>query len=324
MRWHTFKMVIEKNKTALLLVNLGSPEKPSALSVAKFLHQFLSDKKVIHNNKILWRIILLFIIIPFRSFSVAKKYRQIWGKKSSVLTFFGKSCAKILNQDYNIPSFYSATYGKPSILHSIQDIIKNKNIKKIITLPMFPQYSTTTNEAVFDKIQKAMTKIDQPPTIKKIKDYHDHPLYIAAIREDINEYLKKNKNCQHLLLSYHSVPVSYNEKIYLSQIKTSTKLICQDLKIPYTCVFQSRFGRSQWIGPQINEYIIKLSEQGIKKIAIITPGFATDCLETLEEIKIQAKREFLKNGGIKCDYIAALNDSKNQLKLFKNIYETNS
>jgi protoporphyrin/coproporphyrin ferrochelatase len=311
-----------KNKTCFLIINLGSPDNPTPFAVAKFLYQFLTDKRVIRMNMFVWRIILLFFILPIRSFVVAKKYQNIWGKKSSILTLYGRSIAEKLNNK-NIKTYYAATYGKPAIYDTLQQIKKYK-YKKIILLPMFAQYSTTTTEAVFDAITKNIKKINYQPAIKYIKSYYKHHSYTKNIQMSIDAHLKINKDCEHLIFSFHSVPVSYNEKKYLKQVTKTYEAISANLPIKTSLCFQSRAGFTTWQQPYTDKILIKLAKQNIKKVAIIAPGFAVDCLETKEEIQIEFQNIFIKAGGDELTYIPALNDSVAQIELFKKLYDENN
>jgi len=318
-------------KTGVLLVNLGSPDAVDNKSVKKYLKQFLSDDRVIHPDAMprwLWWILLNGIILNSRPRKSAKLYQKVWDTfgKGSPLVVISKKITQALNVEFqgqNVECALAMRYANPSIQKSIDELLEKK-VGKIIVLPLFPQYSKTTTESIFDEIKK----FKDTPIEHLIKDYHNHPAYIKAIKNSILNYWNKYGKADKLIISYHGLPQKYVDKgdVYPQQCEQTTKLLVESLNLSkdeYLHCYQSRFGKQIWLQPYLDETLKSLPTQGIKKIQIICPGFAADCLETLEEIDCENKSYFLQAGGLNYNYIPALNDSIEHILCLKNIIKEN-
>jgi protoporphyrin/coproporphyrin ferrochelatase len=306
-------------KKAVLLVNLGTPKAPTYRALRVYLKQFLSDKRVINKNRILWLSLLnlaLLQIIPQRS---AKNYAKIWNKidnESPLLTYTKqqvKAMQKKLGDDYAVDFAFTYDAGVPE--NSIANkIAKYKNCDEIIVLSLYPQYSTTTTASIEDQLEKINNT-----NIKLIKSYYNHKLYIDALESSINLVAKHVKD---VVVSFHGLPVEYveNGDPYQSHCQATFKELQKRFKDKNLhLTFQSKFGPAEWLKPATDQYIIDLAKNGTKEIAVITPGFAVDCIETLEEISMEAKELFIEHGGERFTYIPCLNDSKNAIDIYSQL-----
>lgn len=311
-------------KRAVLLVNLGTPESANKKSVRTFLKQFLSDKRVVDLPRILWLPILYLIILPLRCKRLANSYKKIWFKDSSPLRFYTHSQKQKLAQQLqadNIEVDYAMTYGKPSISEKLRKF-SEQGVTDLTVLPLYPQYSVSTTAPVFDQLSSAIKGSFNFPAIKFIHDYHNHPLYIQGLVESIKQSWLVNGQSECLIFSFHGIPKRYVElgDVYQQQCETTVQLVVNQLGLTpaqYKLCYQSRVGREEWLKPYLDESLVEMAKQGIKSLDIISPAFACDCLETLEELAIDNRKLFLDNGGKQYHYIACLNDTEQQINLFK-------
>lgn len=316
----------------VILVNLGTPDKPTPQSIRRFLRHFLSDKRVIQLPKLLWLPILYGFILPFRPQKIAPLYTLIWGEGEGPMRTMGKQLVEALQVKLNtLPSrgqqyhvVQGMTYGNPS-LQSAFEHLNNRGCKQIIILPLFPQYSDTTTAAAFDTIEKTLKKVRIDATLHFIRDYHAHPLYINALAKHIKKYWQEHKlNNTRLLMSFHGIPQRYADKgdPYPQQCETSAALVIEELRkdmdqLPQCLLaYQSRFGKAPWLQPYTDETLEAWAKEDCESVAVICPGFAVDCLETLEEIAIQNRKGFTEAGGKFYHYIPALNASEEHVDLF--------
>lgn len=317
-------------KTAVVLVNLGTPEQPTAGSVRTYLREFLSDTRVIEIPKFIWWFVLNGIILTFRPPKVAKLYKKIWTDKGSPMRVILQSQADKLQlklaremegqQSQNAISVYAAmTYGPPNL----DDVIRralDDGANKLVFLPLYPQYSATSTAAVFDRITKTTAQIRNLPEMVFIKDYHDHPAYIDALVNAITvSGAMDDTSIQQHIFSFHGIPKANEEKgdPYPSQCKKTAELIAEKLQLPdskWRHAFQSRFGPAKWVEPYLDEMLEQLPGEGIKSVVISCPAFSADCLETLEEIAIENKELFEESGGESYRYIPALNDRDDHIE----------
>ena len=308
-------------KRAVLLVNLGTPEKPTKQSVRIFLRDFLSDKRVIDIARVIWLPILYLIILPIRSARVAKLYQKIWFKDESPLRFYTRSQTNKLAfqlKNDNIKVDYAMTYGKPSIADKIKKF-NELGITDLTVIPLYPQYSVSTTAPVFDQLSDAIKKQFNFPAINFIHDYHDHPLYISALAGSIKSYWEINGRGDCLVFSFHGIPKRYVRlgDIYQQHCERTVELVVNELglmPLQYKLCYQSRVGREEWLKPYLDETLPEIAK-GRGTIDIISPAFACDCLETLEELAIENKALFLESGGKKYHYIPCLNDSDAHISL---------
>lgn len=299
-------------KQGVLLVNLGTPDEPSASAVKRFLSQFLHDHRVVDMTRWLWCPILHGVILPVRSPKVAKLYESVWMDEGSPLMVYSKRQVKKLAQKLDMPVELGMTYGNPS-LHSGFEALLSQGVDEVIVLPLYPQYSGTTTAAVSDGITLAFKKLPVIPAFSFIRDYHDHPMYIEALAQSVRKHWSEHGQGDFLLCSYHGIPKRYadNGDIYPQHCAITTRLLAEALNLSEEEIgmsYQSRFGREEWLKPYTDKTLESLPGKGVKRVDIITPAFSVDCLETLEEIAVENKAIFLDAGGTQFNYIPCLND----------------
>ncbi len=308
-------------KLGILLVNLGSPDAPTPQAVRRYLAEFLSDPRMVELPKLLWQLILHGVILRVRPKQSAAGYQKVWLDEGSPLTVYSKrladKCAQALANEEHILVRSAMRYGNPSIDNALQ-AFQNANVTKLIILPLFPQFSAVTSASVFDKLSESLTKRRWLPSLHFVRDYADFPGYIQAVSASISSFWQSNGRAQHLLFSYHGLPkrnLMLGDPYHCSCHKT-TRLISENLTLAedsFQTVFQSRFGKAEWLKPYCEETLVTLAKQGVKTVDIVCPGFATDCLETLEEIAIRYNESFIAAGGERVRYIPALNDANAQV-----------
>lgn len=303
----------DSSKTGVLLVNLGTPDEPTAKGVRRFLEQFLHDHRVVDMTRWIWCPVLHGIILPIRSPKVAKAYQSVWMDEGSPLMVYSKRQADKLAQSINLPVELGMSYGNPSLQSGITKLLE-QGVEKIVVLPLYPQYSGTTTAAAFDGIAKACKSISTLPAFSMIRDYHDHPMYIKALADKVRAHWEQNGRADYLLCSYHGIPKRYadNGDVYPQHCQATTDLLRQELGLDESQMgmsYQSIFGREEWLQPYTDKTLEKMPNDGIKTIDVMTPAFSVDCLETLEEIAIEAKETFIEAGGERFSYIECLNDS---------------
>ncbi|MGV8893284.1 MAG: ferrochelatase [Burkholderiaceae bacterium] len=305
-------------KTAVVLVNLGTPEAPTAAAVRPYLKQFLSDSRVVEIPKIVWWCILNGIILPLRAGKSAAKYATIWTKEGSPLKVHTEKQAKLLQgylgeRGHQLQVAYAMSYGNPSI-PEVLDKLKADGCERILVLPAYPQYSATTTASVFDAVFAHYQKVRNIPELRFIKHYHDHPAYIYALKQSVLAYWQINGRPDQLVMSFHGVPkrtLLLGDPYHCECHKTA-RLLAEALGLTqeqYLVTFQSRFGKAEWLQPYTAPTLQKLAKKGVKRVDLMCPGFTSDCLETLEEIAIEARSDFLAAGGHEFNYIACLNES---------------
>ncbi len=313
-----FIMDINK-KNGVLLVNLGTPDAPTAAAVKKFLSQFLHDHRVVDMSRWIWCPLLHGIILPVRSPKVAKLYHSIWMKEGSPLMVYSKRQATLLENKLSIPVELGMTYGNPSMLSGIE-ALQARGVENVIILPLYPQYSGTTTGAVQDAVDRASKKLAMLPQFNLISDYHDHPLYIKALANKIRAFWDENGRGDYLLCSYHGIPQRYadNGDIYPQHCDKTTALLAKELGLEESQIglsYQSRFGKEEWLKPYTDKRLQELAGAGIHHLDIVTPAFASDCLETLEEVAQECKEIFITAGGQKYHYIPCLNDDDEHIAM---------
>ena len=319
---------IEYGKIGVLLINLGTPNAPTAKGVRKFLREFLNDPRVIEINPVLWQIILRGFILPFRPQRTAKAYQEIWDSEynQSPLKVITDSQANALQAKFNhneVIIEWGMRYGTPSINDKIASL-KKLGCDKILFCPLYPQYSATTTASAQDAIFSYLQELRWQGGLRFLPPYYDHAAYIHAIAESIkaqayfdSQAPKSHPHAEHydmLLLSFHGLPQRNLElgDPYYCHCHKSARLIREALRLDEKqaqLAFQSRFGKAQWLTPYSDKLVQELAQNGIKKLAVACPGFAADCLETLEEVGIRLKNDFIKAGGEQLTLIPCLNDS---------------
>ncbi len=322
---------INYGKTGILIINLGTPDSTNWLDIRKYLKEFLSDRRVIEVNPIIWQIILNLFILTFRPSKTAKAYKEIWmrDKDMSPLRYYTESQAQKLskqigNEDLIVD--FAMRYGNPSIKSKINELQK-KGCESLIVLPLYPQYAAATTATVCDEVYRTLMKMRWQPNLKIIPHYESEPLYIEAIKNSIEKKISEiNWKPDLIIASYHGIPKKYFDKgdPYHCYCHKTTRLISEkysDIEIKTT--FQSRFGPQEWLQPYTDKTFETLPKEGKKNILVICPGFSSDCVETLEEISIQGKESFIKSGGENFEMVPCLNDSEDHIFLLKNLIMKN-
>ena len=303
----------------ILLVNLGTPAAPTVTAVRQFLSEFLFDPRVVSLPRPLWWLILHGFILRIRPTRSLQAYQKVWLKDGSPLMVYSQRLSKKLPAELfkrtatPIHVELAMRYGEPSIAKAMQRF-KKLDIERVITLPLYPQYSSTTTASVFDALASALTSEVKIPELCFIHHYYQHPAYLKALAQHIQQHWQNISRPDYLLFSFHGLPQSLIEQgdPYYQQCHATATSVAQLLQLEpqqWSIAFQSRFGKSPWCQPYCDQVLTSLARQGIKNLSILCPGFAVDCLETLEEIAIQYKELYLEAGGERFDYIPALNDT---------------
>lgn len=312
-------------KVGVLLVNLGTPERPVCPSLRDYLSEFLMDPRVIEIPKLLRAILVKGIIINVRSHKSAATYREIWTENGSPLMInsvgLGDKTAALLGDDFDVE--VAMRYGKPNIAEKLQTM-HDAGVRNVIVIPLYPQYSGSTNGSTFDAVGKALSKQRWVPNLRFVSDYYRHDSYIKAIGDSITAHWQTHDRKQKLIMSFHGVPKKYitSGDPYQSQCKDTAQRVADYLQLKgddWMLVFQSRFGAQEWLQPYCDQTLKSLPEQGIKSVDMICPGFSADCLETLEEIEGENKEYFMQAGGEEYSYIPCLNDSQAHAALMAEI-----
>ncbi|RBP53306.1 ferrochelatase [Arenicella xantha] len=302
-------------KTGVLLINLGTPERPVCPSLRAYLAEFLMDPRVIELPSLLRAILVRGIIVNVRSHKSAATYREIWTENGSPLMLntvqLGEATAALLDDNFHVE--VAMRYGEPSIEKQLSKL-HHAGVRNVIAIPLYPQYSGSTNGSTFDAIGKAFRKQRWVPNLQFVSDYYQYDSYIKAIGDSILAHWQKHGRSQKLIMSFHGVPKKYIERgdPYQAQCEQSANAIADHLRLAsdeWMLVFQSRLGAQEWLTPYCDQTMKALPQQGVTSVDVICPGFSADCLETLEEIKGENKEYFLKAGGQKYNYIPCLNDS---------------
>ena len=320
---------VNYGKTGVLIINLGTPDSTSWLDIRKYLKEFLSDRRVIEVNPLIWQVILNLFILTFRPSKTAKAYKEIWmkDKNMSPLRFFTESQAQKLSEKIGNEKLivdFAMRYGNPSIKSKINEL-HEKGCENLIILPLYPQYAAATTATVCDEVYRSLMDMRWQPSLQIIPHYESERLYIDALVKTIKEKVKSiNWKPDLIVASYHGIPKSYFDKgdPYQCYCQKTSRLIKEKYSdIDILTTFQSRFGPQEWLKPYTDKTLDDLPSKGKKNILVICPGFASDCVETLEEINIQGKESFIKNGGKNFDLIPCLNDKKEHIQLFKFLIE---
>jgi len=317
-----------KEKIGVLITNLGTPDAPNKKELKVYLNQFLSDPRVIELPKILWQIILKLVILQIRPSKSAEAYKQIWTDKGSpLLDIANRQLNKIQSsfssKNENIVFEVGMRYGNPSIPDALLKLQK-KQVRRLLVLPMYPQYCAATTGSTFDEVTNVLQKWRWIPEMRFINQYFEEKNYIEALSNSIKSFWKKTSKPQKIIFSYHGIPKRYltNGDPYHCFCLKTTRLVKEHMGLSddeIMTTFQSRFGREEWLKPYTSETLKELPKQGIKNIHIISPGFSSDCLETLEELEEENKEYFMESGGENYHYIPCLNDHDDHIDFFVNL-----
>ncbi|MGK0754465.1 ferrochelatase [Klebsiella pneumoniae] len=315
---------MHQTKTGILLANLGTPDAPTPGAVKRYLRQFLSDKRVVDTSRLLWWPLLRGVILPIRSPRVAKLYQSVWMEEGSPLMVYSRRQQQALAARLpDTPVALGMSYGSPSLASAVDDLLA-QGVEHIVVLPLYPQYSCSTVAAVWDELARILAKKRAIPGISFIRDYAEHPDYIHALAASVRASFAVHGEPDLLLLSYHGIPQRYANQgdDYPQRCRDTTRELVSALGLPPERVmmtFQSRFGREPWLTPYTDETLKMLGEKGTKHIQVLCPGFAADCLETLEEIAVQNREIFFEAGGKQYEYIPALNADAAHIEMMVNL-----
>ena len=319
-------------KIGVLLVNLGTPDGTDYWSVRRYLKEFLSDRRVIETNRALWWVILNFIVLTVRPSRSGAKYRAVWNEEldesplRTITRAQGEKVAAALAARPDLVVDWAMRYGTPSIASRIE-ALQAQGCDRLLMFPLYPQYSASTTATVNDKAFDALKTMRYQPTVRTVPAYPADPVYIAALAESIKaQFAGLDWEPEEILASYHGLPKSYVDKgdPYLDQCALTTQRLREALgplgsKLSFT--FQSRFGRGEWLQPYTDKTVEMLARDGVKRLAIVTPGFTADCLETLEEIAKETKEIFHEHGGEQFTYVPCLNDSERGIRVLLHLIE---
>jgi protoporphyrin/coproporphyrin ferrochelatase len=317
-----------KPRSGVLLANLGTPSAPERGPVGRFLREFLSDPRVVDLPRPLWLPLLYGVIVPVRAGRSAKAYREIWWDEGSPLLVLTEKLAErlrgLIEDDTAVE--IGMRYGAPSILDGLQRL-RDAGVEDLTVIPLYPQFSHTTTSSIFDAVDAALTRLDWRPRQRRVPDYHDHPVWTRAVADRIRDFQAEHGAPQRLLFSLHGIPQRYVRQgdPYQAQCARSVRAITGRLGLApeqWLLTFQSRVGREPWLQPYTDETLEELARSGVRHVQVVCPGFAVDCLETLEEIAMQNRELFEENGGETLEYIPALNDSDAHARLMWSLART--
>ena len=321
-------------KTGILLVNLGTPDAPTAQAVRPYLKEFLSDPRVVEIPRALWWLILNGFILNTRPKKSAEKYAQIWSPEGSPLQVHTERQAKLLLgflgeriKPAAVMVEYAMRYGKPSIA-DVMGRMKQQGCERLLVLPLYPQYAASSTASVFDAVFEQLGEMRNTPSIRTVKHYHDHAGYIAALAQSVRDYWLKTGKPDKLVMSFHGVPRFSLDKgdPYHCECHKTARLLAEALKLDasqYQVCFQSRFGRAEWLQPYTAATLEQLGKQGSQRVDVVCPGFVADCLETLEEIAMEGRTTFIQAGGREFHYIPCLNERSDWIHALADIALTN-
>lgn len=315
-------------RLGVLLVNLGTPDAPTAGAVRKFLAEFLWDPRVVEAPRWLWWLALHGIILRLRPRKSAHAYQQIWTPQGSPLLHHSKELATGLQASLNsrfgaaVKVALGMTYGSPSIRTALEQMHRD-SVRRLVVLPLYPQYSATTTGSVFDRVTATLQRWRLLPELRFIANYHDDPAYIAAIATSIQNHWQQHPR-EHLLFSFHGIPRSYllaGDPYHCECLKTA-RLVSEHLNLQadeWSVSFQSQVGREEWLRPYTDQWLLQRAKSDKPAVTVVCPGFSVDCLETLEEIVIRNRAAFLAAGGTSFDYVPALNATEAHVALLTDL-----
>ncbi|GIZ53236.1 ferrochelatase [Noviherbaspirillum aridicola] len=318
------------SRIAVVLVNLGTPDAPTASAVRRYLRQFLSDPRVVEIPRAAWWPILHGIILPLRSGQSAKKYASIWSKEGSPLKVHTERQAALLQEaltrrGHEVEVAHAMRYGNPSV-PDVLERLRARGCDRILIVPAYPQYSGTTTASVFDAVFAHLSGVRNVPELRLVKHYHDHEAYIRALAGNVLAHWDTHGRPDRLVLSFHGVPkrTLMLGDPYHCECRKTARLLAEQLQLPpEQCLvtFQSRFGKAEWLQPYTAPTLQQLAREGVSRVDVMCPGFIGDCLETLEEIAMEAKHDFLTAGGREFHYIPCLNEGADWIAALAEIAE---
>jgi len=325
---------VQTDRVGVLLVNLGTPDAPTVPAVRRYLAQFLGDRRVIDTPRWLWWPILYGIILRFRPRRSARAYASIWTEQGSPLLVFSRGLAEGVDRRLRGMSGERASaalamsYGRPAIAPVLESLLA-AGVRRLLVLPLYPQYSATSTGAVFDAVTSAMQRLRWPPELRFINDYHDDAEYISVLECNVRAFWDTHGRAQKLMLSFHGIPQRYVRlgDPYFDQCMVTAARLRERLGLDagqFAVTFQSRVGREPWLQPYTDLTLGELPRQGVRHVQVLCPGFAVDCLETLEEIAETNRDLFLAAGGERLDYIPAPNASDAHVEMMLSLIARHS
>jgi ferrochelatase len=315
----------QPRRLGILLTNLGTPDAPTAAAVRRYLGEFLWDPRVVEIPRPLWWLVLNGIILRTRPSRVARAYGTVWTEQGAPLLVHSQAIAEglqaALQQDLgdSVRVVLGMRYGNPTLADAMEQL-RRQGVTRLLVLPLYPQYSSTTTASTFDAVARVLQRWRWMPEIRMVTHYHDHPQYIDAIADSIRQHWQTNGRAERLMFSFHGLPKRNLElgDPYFCECHKTARLVAEKLSLArddYLICFQSRFGKAEWLQPYTDKTLESLPAAGIRKLDIVCPGFPADCLETLEEIAEQNRELFLHAGGEEYRYIPALNASAANVQL---------
>ncbi len=307
--------------TAVLLTNLGTPDTLDRAAVKRFLREFLSDPLVVRVPRVLWLPLLHGVILPLRSGKTLNAYSRVWGENGSPLLHFAEkqrgALQELLPEQARVD--LAMRYGNPSYPSVLRSLLE-AGVDRIVVLPLYPQYSVTTTATSYKHLIATLNRLGYAPAIEFIGYYPDHPAYISALADSVQQHWRQGK--RHLLMSFHGLPQANVDRgdPYQVQCETTAKLLAARLELTdddWSIGYQSRFGKQTWIQPYTSDVLHRLVDRGVTAVDVICPGFSADCLETLDEIEVEYRDEYLGLGGKEFSYIPALNDRAAHVEMMR-------
>ena len=316
-------------RIGVLLVNLGTPDSPSYFAVQRYLREFLGDRRVINTSRLIWLPLLYGVILPLRPLRTARKYRKIWLPEGSPLAVYSKRLAAkvgaVLRADFGDRTCVEIgmTYGNPSLAQAVESL-NRQNIRKLLVLPLYPQYCSSTTGSVFDRTTQVLRRWRWLPETRFVNDYYHEAAYIDAVAARILDHWAELGERSHLLFSYHGIPAAYvaDGDPYQAQSEATTRLVAARLGLApdqWSHCYQSRFGSVEWLQPYTEDTLKILAGRGVRKLTVVSPSFAVDCLETLEEVAMEYRDKFLEMGGERLTLVPALNDDDRHVQVLATI-----
>jgi ferrochelatase len=315
----------QRDKIGVLITNLGTPDAPEKGALKRYLKEFLSDPRVVEVPRLIWWCILNLVILNFRPKRSAHAYSTVWTEEGSPLMVHTKGQAAALaegcKEKYgdDVIVEYAMRYGKPAISTTLDKMLA-AGVRKLVVLPLYPQYSASTVASTFDAVAADFMQRRWMPELRFVTHYHDRPDFIAALAHKVEAHWQAHGKADKLIMSYHGIPRRYltNGDPYHCECYKTSRLLAEALgleKNQYMTTFQSRFGREEWLKPYTDETLKGLPAQGVKSVQMICPGFSADCLETIEEIGVENRDYFMQAGGERYEYIAALNSDTKHIEV---------
>ncbi len=308
-------------RIGVLLVNLGTPDAPTAPAIRRYLREFLSDRRVVEIPRVIWLPILYGYVLPTRPRRLQHAYQSIWTQDGSPLLAIGRQQCAALQERLGpqVPVALGMTYGNPSIAQALQEL-ESRGARGILVLPLYPQYSATTTAAVLDAVMAHYRTQRWIPELRSIHGYHADDQYIQALAASVRAHWAERERGEHLLMSFHSIPKQYCDTgdPYFDYCEDTAQRLATALDLSagqWSVSYQSRVGRAQWLSPYTEERVVELARSGVRNLDVICPGFSADCLETLEEVSLRYGKDFRQAGGQALRYIPALNASASHIDL---------